>query len=93
MNWQGTWSGATGYAVSDAVAYNGSSYISIQPGTGQEPDTSPTFWSLLAQVGATGATGPTGLSVPQVLLVRPEPAEQREPLVPRELPAQPAPPG
>ena len=60
INWQGTWSGAAGYVVSDAVAYNGSSYISIQPGTGQEPDTSPTFWSLLAQVGATGATGPAG---------------------------------
>jgi hypothetical protein len=46
--------------VNDAVAYNGSSYISIQAGTNQEPDISSAFWSLLSEVGATGATGPSG---------------------------------
>jgi hypothetical protein len=39
------------------VQFNGSSYISIQAGTGHSPDTSPTFWSVLAQVGATGSNG------------------------------------
>ncbi len=58
MTWQGTWSGGTAYALNDAVQFGGASYISIQAGTGNQPDTSPTFWSLLAQVGATGPTGP-----------------------------------
>jgi len=62
LTWQGTWSSATSYAVNDAVAYNGSSYISIQAGSNQTPTTSPTFWVLLAQVGSTGATGATGAS-------------------------------
>jgi hypothetical protein len=60
LNWQGTWNSSTAYAVNDAVAYNGSSYISIQAGSNQEPDTSAAFWTLLSQAGATGATGPQG---------------------------------
>jgi hypothetical protein len=35
LNWQGTWNSTTSYAVNDAVAYNGSSYISIQAGSNQ----------------------------------------------------------
>src|SRR5262249_44373354 len=61
--WQGTWNNSTAYSVNDAVAYNGASYISIQPGTGHQPDTSTSFWSLLADkgsAGTTGAPGPTG---------------------------------
>src|SRR2546422_683702 len=60
MTWQGTWSSSTPYAVNDAVAYSGASYISIQAGTNNQPDTSATFWTLLADKGATGATGVTG---------------------------------
>ncbi len=60
LNWQGTWSSGTGYAVNDAVAYNGSSYISIQAGSNEEPDTSSSYWTLLSQAGAAGATGPQG---------------------------------
>jgi hypothetical protein len=40
--------------VNDGVAYNGASYISIQAGTNQQPDISPSFWTLLAQQGAPG---------------------------------------
>ena len=54
LTWQGTWSGGTAYAVNDAAAYNGSSYISIQAGTNHQPDISGTFWSVLSQIGATG---------------------------------------
>ena len=40
------------YAVNDAVAYNGSSYIGIQAGASQQPDTSTALLDiLLAQVG------------------------------------------
>ncbi len=60
LNWQGTWSSGTAYAVNDAVAYNGSSYISIQAGSNEEPDTSSSYWTLLSQAGAAGATGPQG---------------------------------
>ena len=52
------------YALNDAVEYNGSSYIGIQAGMDQAPDTSPTFWSLLAQIGATGAPGSAGAMGP-----------------------------
>ena len=60
LTWRGTWSNLTAYAVNDAAQFNGTSYISIQAGTGHEPDTSPAFWSVLAQVGATGAPGANG---------------------------------
>jgi hypothetical protein len=46
LDWLGIWSSATPYALNDAVAYNDSSYIAIQAGTNQEPDTSPSFWTL-----------------------------------------------
>src|SRR5207253_3210861 len=58
--WQGTWDNTTAYALNDAVQFSGAGYISIQAGTNHQPDTSPTFWSLLADKGATGPTGPTG---------------------------------
>src|SRR5262249_2122546 len=58
--WQGTWSNSTAYAVNDAVQYNGASYISVQAGSNNPPDTSPAFWNLLADKGATGAIGATG---------------------------------
>ncbi len=60
LTWRGTWSNATTYALNDAVQFNGSSYISIQAGTNTEPDTSTTFWSVLAEVGAPGTNGSSG---------------------------------
>src|SRR6202041_3221122 len=45
----------------DAVAYQGSSYISLIGGNqGNSPDTSPGAWSLLAAAGTAGAPGATG---------------------------------
>ena len=64
ISWQGIWSAGTGYVENNAVAYNGSIYFSVQAGINQEPDTSPAFWTLLAGVGAPGATGPAGASGP-----------------------------
>ena len=55
---QGAWSDATSYAQTDSVSFQGSSYISLQDANfNHPPDTSPTFWSLLAQGGATGPPG------------------------------------
>jgi Collagen triple helix repeat (20 copies). len=58
---QGTWSVGTTYDLGDAVFYNGSSYVSlIGSNAGHQPDTSTAQWSLLAEQGATGATGAPG---------------------------------
>ena len=59
--WQSAWSGTTTYNLNAAVSYSGASYVSlIANNKGNEPNTSPTDWSLLAQAGAQGATGPAG---------------------------------
>lgn len=63
----GDWSAATMYSTGDSVFFpaTGSSYISLQSAnTNNPPDSSPSFWSLLAQMGATGATGETGAPGP-----------------------------
>jgi hypothetical protein len=59
ITWRGAYSGATAYAVNDAVSYNGSSYICILSSTGNLP-TNGTYWNLMASKGDTGATGATG---------------------------------
>jgi hypothetical protein len=68
ITWRGTWSGATAYAVNDAVHDGGSAYICILANTGQVTSNA-TYWSLTAEkgttgptgVGTTGVTGPTGV--------------------------------
>jgi hypothetical protein len=58
-NWRGAWSGATAYAINDAIANAGSSYIATAASTNQVPPNA-SYWSLLAQVGATGSQGIQG---------------------------------
>jgi hypothetical protein len=58
--WRGTWSAAESYVESDAVAWNGSSYVALAPSTAIEPP-SATEWQLLASAGAEGPTGPQGI--------------------------------
>src|SRR5439155_1567628 len=41
------------------------SYISIQAGTNNPPDSSSGFWNLLSDKGTTGATGAAGATGPQ----------------------------
>ena len=67
VNFMGPWVPGTTYTVGDAVSYtDGSSYISVAPGNvGNQPNTSPAQWSLLAQVGANGTNGATGPMGPQ----------------------------
>ena len=56
IEWQGTYSGATAYALNDAVTYLGSSFICIQAGTGQTPVVGGTvYWDDLANKGADGS--------------------------------------
>ena len=64
--WQSAWSSTATYKLHDAVSYSGNSYVSlIANNTGNQPNTSPTAWSLLAKAGAQGATGPAGPQGPQ----------------------------
>lgn len=53
IEWQGAWSGATAYALNDAVSYGGSSWICVQAHTNQTPaDTA--YWDPLAVKGTDG---------------------------------------
>ena len=59
--WRGAWSGATAYALNDAVSYNGASYICLVANTNQAPVVGgSTYWGVMAAQGATGATGAQG---------------------------------
>ena len=72
VSFQGPYSPTTTYGVGSAVSFNGSSYISLLASNlGNEPDTSPTQWSLLAQEGAAGVTGPQGPQGPIGLIGAP----------------------
>jgi hypothetical protein len=54
---RGAWSALTTYSLNDVVSYNGSSYGAVLSGTNHQPDTSPTFWTLIASGGAGGGSG------------------------------------
>jgi hypothetical protein len=62
INWLGTWSSATTYAIRDGVAYNGSSYYAIAASTNQVPPNA-TYWNVLAQRGTDGTGSGTVTSV------------------------------
>ncbi|WP_245316692.1 hypothetical protein [Agrobacterium sp. YIC 4121] len=55
---RGTYSGATAYETNDIVLNNGSTWIALQPATGNAPPTLPTesnaYWRLLARKGTDG---------------------------------------
>lgn len=58
---RGAWSSGATYAVNDVVSYtNGSSYLAIQAGTNQQPDTQTAYWLRLAAKGDTGTGDVTG---------------------------------
>lgn len=65
ITWRNAYGSGTTYAVNDAVSYGGSSYISLQASnTGHQPDTSSSWWSLLAAKGSDGDVGVTGPAGP-----------------------------
>lgn len=63
MRLLGTWSNSTAYvnnsAYIDIVTYSGNTYACKTSNTGQTP-TNTTYWTLIAQKGATGAQGTQG---------------------------------
>lgn len=56
---RGTYSGATAYETNDIVLNNGSTWIALQPTTGNAPPVLPTesnaYWRLLARKGTDGS--------------------------------------
>ena len=61
IQYQGTYSSTTNYALGDIVQWSGSSWVSLQASNaGNTPGLVPGEWGLLASVGATGAVGATG---------------------------------
>jgi hypothetical protein len=59
--WRGVWDSLTAYAISDAVSYNGSSFICTVANTGNTPPS--VHWQVLAEKGANG-TGSGDVSGP-----------------------------
>ena len=59
----GAWSSSTAYVPYEIVSLGGSSYICILANTNETPPNS-TYWSVIAQQGATGSTGSTGSTGP-----------------------------
>jgi hypothetical protein len=60
LNFRGTWNTVTHYAVNDAVTFAGSTYLSQTQNTNLEPDMFPSDWTVIAEAGALGLTGPAG---------------------------------
>ncbi len=61
----GAYDAGTTYAKGDVVTSGGSGWISLADGnTGNDPATSPTWWTLLVSIGATGPVSSVGLTMP-----------------------------
>lgn len=55
---KGAYAAGTDYAVGDSVSYNGSSYVMYVDAAAGTLPTDTTKWQVVANIGATGATGP-----------------------------------
>ncbi|CAB4131886.1 ChiA1_BD domain containing protein [uncultured Caudovirales phage] len=63
---RGAWSSGATYAVNDVVSYNSTTYLAIQAGTNQTPNTATAYWMVLAAQGAAG-TGDVTTNTAQTL--------------------------
>jgi hypothetical protein len=68
FNFTKAWSSSTAYNPTDVVTELGSTFLAIKANTNIDPSTDyftngGTNWQLLAQAGATGATGPANTTV------------------------------
>lgn len=59
--WREAWDPAAQYDVTDAVSWQGSSYIALLANTGLQPDTHNVYWGLLADAGVNGLPGTADL--------------------------------
>ena len=62
LSFQGNYSSTTNYSTGQGVLWQGASWVSLtNSNVGNTPDASPSYWSMFAAPGSTGATGPVGL--------------------------------
>jgi hypothetical protein len=66
LNWKGLWDSAANYVTDDAVSHDGSSWIAKRANNNVTP-VEGDDWTLIAQKGDAGATGPQGPTGPQGL--------------------------
>jgi len=70
MNFRGSWSQSSNYAVNDAVADQGSTWLATQSSMGVEPSGTTAAWAMLASAGSAGAAGaPATVTVGSVTTV------------------------
>jgi lysophospholipase L1-like esterase len=60
VTFRGTYSAGTAYFPGDSVISGGISYVSILGGTGNNPASSLSYWTVMAAAGPAGPAGPTG---------------------------------
>lgn len=65
VNWRGEWNPSGYYLKGDVVSRNGSSYVSNLQGSGPinqgyPPESTPLYWTLIAEAGSQGPQGDTG---------------------------------
>jgi hypothetical protein len=58
LTFLGVWADSFDYVLGDVVVFGNNLYAAVQSSTAQEPDLSPSFWSLI--VTAQGPPGPQG---------------------------------
>lgn len=59
--WAGPWGSGVAYVAGNATYFNGSSYLSLAPNVGVQPDTHPSTWAVLALAGSLGPQGLQGI--------------------------------
>ena len=57
FNWKGAWNSGTAYVIDDVVSLSGSSYVSIQAGTNQNPASASAYWQQMSSAGTNGTNG------------------------------------
>ena len=60
INFRGAWVAGSGYAVNDAVTYQGATYLAQTANSSVMPGSDSSTWAVLAAAGSTGATGAAG---------------------------------
>ncbi len=60
INFRDAWLANANYQTNDAVTFQGSTWIATASSSGVQPGTSTSAWSVLAQAGVSGPSGPTG---------------------------------
>ena len=70
FNWKGAWNSGTAYVIDDVVSLSGSSYVSIQAGTNQNPASASAYWQQMSSAGTNGTDLTTTLTTQGDILYR-----------------------